>query len=167
MDIAIVVIGVTAPERAYLSALLAVLGSVAGNLILYYLARRGGKRWAEAHTADMKPGKQQRFQAWFERYGLLTVFVPAVVVIPLPLKIFVISAGVLRTPVWHFLGTILLARIIRYFGLAYLGVSLGKDAQAFLTRNAWNMVGIAVALFAVLYLAVRMTDRRRFSAPRP
>ena len=91
---------------------------------------------------EPSPGKRQRFQEWFRRYGLLTVFIPAVTpVLPLPLKVFVISAGAFHTPFGRFLLMILVARVIRYFGLAYLGLQFGADAQGFLQRNGWTLDG--------------------------
>ncbi len=54
------------------------------------------------------PDKPQKFRQWFQRYGLVTVFIPAVVpFIPLPLKVFVVSAGVLHTGLAQFLAVML------------------------------------------------------------
>jgi membrane protein DedA with SNARE-associated domain len=87
---------------------------------------------------------------------LLTVFVPAVVpLLPLPLKIFVISAGALQTPFNRFVAAITTARVIRYFGLAYLSIQLGADAEGFLRRNAWTMIGVAIAVALLLYFVMR------------
>lgn len=150
---------VNAPRHAYLSALLAVLGSTVGNITLFMGARHGRRLFSKS---DPPPGKGQRFQQWFQRYGLLSVFVPAVTpVVPLPLKVFVISAGALHTPFSRFLAVILLARIIRYFGEAWLGLQLGEDARGFLIRNGWTMAGIALAATLALVFLIRLNDRRR------
>ena len=85
-------------------------------------------------------------------------------VLPLPLKVFVVSAGALKTPFGKFLAVILLARVIRYFGEAYLGIQLGADAQTFLARHIWTIVGIVLALAGVAYMLLRMIDRRRDTA---
>jgi membrane protein DedA with SNARE-associated domain len=147
------------PSHAYLTAFLAVCGSLAGNLLLFQGAYHGRRLFSKK---DIPPGKRQRFQEWFRRYGLLTVFLPAVTpVLPLPLKVFVISAGAFHTPFIRFFAIILLARLIRYFGLAYLGIQLGEDAQGFLRRNAWTLTGVAIALAYVLYFLIRWNDRRR------
>ena len=93
------------------------------------------------------------------------MFIPAVTpIVPLPLKVFVISAGAMHTPVGRFLGVVLLARVIRYYGEAYLGTRLGEDARGFLTQNAWNIAGIAVTLALLLVGLVRWYDRRRAEA---
>jgi membrane protein DedA with SNARE-associated domain len=115
--------------------------------------------------SEPPPGKRQRFERWFNRYGMLTVFIPAVTpVLPLPLKVFVVSAGALKTPFSKFLAVILLARVIRYFGEAYLGIQLGADAQTFLARHVWVILGTALVLAAAAYVLIGMIDRRRETA---
>ena len=111
------------------------------------------------------PGKPRRFREWFQRYGLVTVFIPAAVpLLPLPLKVFVISAGVLHTPLGKFLAVILVARLLRYFGDAWLGIRLGSGAPAFLARNAWTLAGIALAVSALFFLWIRWTGRKNRAA---
>jgi membrane protein YqaA with SNARE-associated domain len=149
------------PNTAYLTALLAVVGSVGGNAALF-LAARQGKRLVSKE--DAPPLKRKRFRTWFQRYGLLTVFFPAVVpLIPLPLKVFVISAGVFHTPFGRFITVIVIARLIRYLSLAYLGLQLGLDAQGFLTHNGWRITGAALVLAFLLVWVMRRLDRRKLA----
>jgi membrane protein YqaA with SNARE-associated domain len=158
MDALVIVVAAKAPSRALAAASMGVLGSLIGNLVLFVGVRTGARRWVrEAQRAS----NQQRFREWFQRYGLLTIFIPAMLPIPLPLKVFVISAAVLRTPLRTFVLVIVLGRSIRYFGEAYLGVQLGEGAWQFLRTHTWQMIGGAVALFAVLYALLRWTERRR------
>lgn len=156
MDVLIILIAVKVSGRGYFAALLGILGSAVGNVVLFQMARLGVRRFVR--MAD-QPG---RFRLWFHRYGLATVFIPAATpVLPLPLKFFVISAGVLHTRLVRFLGVILAARACRYFADAFLGVKLGLDAQGFLQRNAWTLVGIAIGMAAALVALLRWSDRRR------
>ena len=111
-------------------------------------------------------GKGAKFREWFKRYGLVTVFVPALVPIPLPLKLFVISAGVLGTSITDFFSVILVARTIRYFGEAWLGVTLGRESTSFLKTHAWMFATGAAALFAVLYGFILVRDQKRHGAAR-
>jgi membrane protein YqaA with SNARE-associated domain len=149
-DFMLLSIGMTGVESAaYFAAFMAFVGSVIGNLLLFQMVRQGRRLVTKEEAA---PG---RFQRWFRQYGLFTVFVPAVVPIPLPLKIFVISAGALGTPFNRFAAVITFARVIRYFGLAYLALQLGADAQGFLLRNKWTMAGIALGFAFVLYFLAR------------
>jgi len=159
MDLIIIGVAVQSPQRAYLTAFMAMVGSAAGNMGLFLAARYGMRRFL---PADPPPGKRSRFQRWFQRYGLLSVFIPMINPIPpLPTKFFVISAGALHTAVGRFLAVVLAARAIRYFGLAYLGVRLGEDAEGFLKHNAWTVVAIVLAMALVLYALIRLKDRGR------
>lgn len=132
-------------------------------MALFLTARRSGRRFLERAEQDSgkPPGRARRFRSWFRRYGLLTVFIPALVPIPLPLKIFVISAGVLRQRLVPFLGVVLLARILRYGSEAYLGAQLGKYSIVYLRDHALALTGGAAALFVVLYVLLRASDRFR------
>jgi membrane protein DedA with SNARE-associated domain len=162
MDALLVLVAVKAPQRAYFTALMAVLGTAGGSISLFLAVRHGRRLFLKG---EPPPGKRQRFERWFDRYGMLAVFIPAVTpVLPLPLKVFVVSAGALKTPFSKFLVVILLARAIRYFGEAYLGIQLGEDAQTFLARHAWTILGIAVALGGAAYALIRISDRRRETA---
>ena len=145
---------VKSPSIAWLTALLAIVGSTGGNLLLFTAARHGHRLFTRQRAPEAVPG---RFQRWFERYGLVTVFIPAVTpFIPLPLKVFVVSAAAFRTPVARFTAVIVLARSVRFLGEAWLGLQLGRDAEGFLIRNGWTLAGS----FLLLALAVVFIVRR-------
>jgi membrane protein DedA with SNARE-associated domain len=162
MDVLLITVGAASvrnPRHAYLTALLAVVGSVIGNVALF-MAARHGSRW----IAKREPpaGRQRQFKEWFHRYGFLTVFIPTVTpIVPLPLKVFVISAGALHAPFGKFLVVIVVARVIRYFGEVFLGIQLEADAQGFLIRNGWTLAGIALGCALAVYATMRAIDRRK------
>jgi membrane protein YqaA with SNARE-associated domain len=160
MDFLLMLVAWKSPDRAYFTAAMAVLGSLGGNLSLFLLSRHGVRRFFK----PPKLGQPGRFREWFDRYGLVTVFIPALLPIPLPLKPFVVSAGVLRTPLSQFVAVILVARVVRYFGEAYLGVRLGMGAQAYLKHNAWALAGVALGLALAMVAMVRLAERRRGAA---
>ena len=158
VDVLLLTVAWKLPGEAYFTALLATCGSLCGTVGLFWAARGGGRRWVKAVP---EPDKPQRFRAWFRRYGLITVFIPAMFpFIPLPLKVFVISAGVLHTRFSKFLAVLLLARVIRYFGLAYLGIQLGENARYFLQHNAFAITGVALGVALGLILLVKWNDRQ-------
>ncbi|HWE48951.1 MAG TPA: VTT domain-containing protein [Bryobacteraceae bacterium] len=160
-DALLVVIAVERPGAAWLCGGLAVAGSIIGNTLLFWTARRGGRRFMEKAAPE---GRASKFRQWFVQYGLVTVFVPALMPIPMPLKLFVISAGVLGTATAQFLGVILVARVLRYFGEVWLGVTLGKESPAFLRTHAWNFAAGAVLLAVFLYLFIQFRQRGRGKA---
>jgi membrane protein YqaA with SNARE-associated domain len=162
MDLLIIAVAVKAPEQAFLAAAMAVIGSLGGNLLLFYGVRKGFARFASGGAAG---GRAERFRVWFHRYGLATVFVPALMPIPpLPLKVFVISAAVFNTPVRAFVLVVLAARVLRYGGEAWLGVKLGEQSGAFLKQHAWHLTAFTALLFVAIYLLLRLADPRRRQA---
>jgi membrane protein YqaA with SNARE-associated domain len=98
VDVLLVAIATNEPENAYLAALAAVAGSLGGSLILFFIARKGGDVLLMRHVTSRTGA---RLHAWFERYGLVTVFIPAMSPLPLPMKIPVFCAGALQTRAWQ------------------------------------------------------------------
>ena len=165
VDALIVLIAVTNHEQAYLAAGAAIAGSLIGSLILFLIARKGGEEYHRRHTSSPRGAK---LRAWFHEYGLLTVFVPAFVpIIPLPLKIFIISAGALEESPVTFSFVLLAARIPRYVFLAWLGSRLGADTIPYLRQHIWGLVLLAIALFVILYFGVRTVHNYRVSKSKP
>jgi membrane protein YqaA with SNARE-associated domain len=157
-DALLILIAVKTPQVAWLCAGLAVIGSTTGSTMLFWAAHKGGRRFMENTT----PGSRAaRFREWFRRYGMVTVLVPAMIPIPMPLKVFVISAGVMGTSLGEFVGVVLLARIVRYFGEAWLGVRLGAESSTFLKEHAWHFLAGALLLFALLGGYLRWRDQTR------
>jgi membrane protein YqaA with SNARE-associated domain len=160
VDAFVVIIAVADHTQAYWAAAAAVLGSLIGSLIPFYIARKGGERYLERYTMS---GRGARFRAWFLEYGMLTIFVPAVVpVIPMPLKIFILSAGALEVSPIRFLLVLAAARVPRYIFLAWMGTKLGSDTLPYLKHHLWSFVGLAVGLFVILYLGIRILHGLRW-----
>jgi membrane protein YqaA with SNARE-associated domain len=157
MDALVLLVSAKAPGRAWLAVSMGILGSVGGNIALFMAARKGLRRFIK----EPDPSKRQRFRAWFRRYGLLTCFIPSMLPVPLPLKVFVVSAAVFHSPFLEFVGVIALGRAIRYGGEAYLGVKLGEHSVAYLRAHSWALLGGAIALFMILYALLMLNARRR------
>jgi membrane protein YqaA with SNARE-associated domain len=143
---------------AYSTAAIAVLGSIIGSLILFFIARCGGEAYFERHAQTPRGARMKR---WFQEYGLLTVFVPAMVPIPMPLKLFIIAAGAFQVNPVIFTIVLTAARIPRYFGLAWLGLRLKNQTLSYLGHHVWQLLAFATGLFLILYLLIKVIDRRR------
>src|SRR5206468_4190684 len=78
-DPSLIALSAKRPDVAWLCAGMAVVGSTLGNTILFWSARRGGRRFMRKAAPE---GRAARFRKWFGRYGLMTVFVPALLPIP-------------------------------------------------------------------------------------
>jgi undecaprenyl-diphosphatase len=162
VDAMVVVLAALDHSQAFLAATAAIVGSLIGSLVLFYVARKGGEAYLQRYTAS---GRGAKFRAWFLEYGMLTVFVPAFVpVIPMPVKIFILSAGALGVSPVTFTLVLAAARIPRYLFLAWLGTRLGKETIPYLRHHIWELVSLAVALFVMLYIGVRVLHARRGKA---
>lgn len=156
VDALLVATAIINPGAAYLAALFAVIGSAIGSLFLFYLAQKGGQNYLNRVIATEGGIK---FRVWFQTYGLITVFVPALLPIPLPLKIFVISAGAMGVSPIKYIAVVLAARIPRYFVLAWLGTQLGHDTMPWIKSHVWHLLIFALCLAATLYYAVKRVSR--------
>ncbi len=158
VDALVVVIGMRGSRAAWAAASMATLGSVIGSLALFLIARKGGEAYLSRYTAT---GRGARLRSWFRHYGLLTVFVPALMPIPLPMKIAVLSAGALDVNPFWFTLVLMAARVPRYFLLAWLGLRFKSDALPFIKANMALLILGAVVLFAALFFLIRLADRYR------
>ncbi len=157
VDALLIAVSAKEPHLAYQSALLAIAGSLAGSLILFGIARKGGELFL---TGRVQKGLGRYLHAWFQRYGLATVFVPAMSPLPLPLKIPVFCAGALGVRWTSFIGVVIVARSIRYFALAYLAQRYGSTTLTFLKTHWGAVTAVAISLAAAILVILRLSQRR-------
>ncbi|MGA3189346.1 MAG: VTT domain-containing protein [Bryobacteraceae bacterium] len=158
-DWLLVAMAIARPGDAALCAAMAVLGSLIGTAAFFDVMQRGGEKVLARYTSSERGA---RFRSWFQRYGLVTVFIPALVPLPfLPFKAFAACAGALGVNRWRFLGVLAVGRIIRYSALAYLGVKLGtvENSKAWVKAHTWHMVIFAIAIFLCFYLLLKFLER--------
>ena len=156
-DVLLLFITAARPQDAVLTAALAVVGSLVGSMFFFEVLRRGGEKFLAKHTAS---GRGQRFRAWFLRYGMITVFIPAFLPIPiLPFKAFAACAGAMGVTRKRFLLVLAAARLPRYAGLAYLGATLGEHSGVWLRDHGWYLLALGVILAVALGLVVRRAGR--------
>jgi len=158
-DFMLLALAIALPAKAYLCAAAAIVGSLSGSLIFYEITRKGGEKLLARYTSS---GRGARFRVWFQRYGLATVFVSALLPVPiLPFKVFAACAGATGVSRVRFFSTLAAARVPRYLGLAYLGVYLGEGSIVWVRSHAWHMAGVAMFLLGGIFLLLRALDRPR------
>lgn len=158
-DLLLLVVTIASPANAWLCATLAVVGSLAGTVVFYEILRKGGERFLLRRTAS---GRGLWFREWFSRYGMLTVFIPALLPIPgLPFKFFAACAAAMRVSRSRFFLVLAVARVPRYFALAYLGATLGESSLTWVKGHLWILIAFAVVLFAGLYALIVYFERKR------
>jgi membrane protein YqaA with SNARE-associated domain len=158
-DLLVIRLSITNPAGMPYYALMATLGSLAGSIFLFYLARKGG----EVMFRKRAGARAERIRGWTRRNGFLSVLIPAMLPPPTPFKIFVLAAGVFQMPLRTFALALLVARGFRYFGEGFLAVRYGAAASRYLLENKLQFTLIALAVLLLGYLLTRLMFRR---APR-
>jgi len=161
-DIVLLILAAARPKDAMLCAGLAILGSLIGSAIFFEVVRRGGERLLVKFISS---GRGARFRDWSRRYGLVTVFVSALVPLPvLPFKAFVACTAAMGVSRSRFMLVLAPARVLRYVALAYLGQQVGENSGAWLTGHFWYLLGLAAVIALVLWGLIRRAERARVAA---
>jgi membrane protein YqaA with SNARE-associated domain len=155
-DLLLIDLSIRYPARMPYYAAMATIGSVAGCVFLYYLARKGGEAMFHKHAGR----RAQKIHSWINRYGFLSILVTALLPPPTPFKIFVIAAGALEMPLQSFVLGLLAARGIRYFGEGFLAIRYGDQAGPFLLTHKLEVAGIVLLMVLTLYLGSRFAFGR-------
>jgi membrane protein YqaA with SNARE-associated domain len=143
--------------QAFFAALVATLGSTAGCVILYLMSRAAGA----AALNRFSEVRRERTLRWLARYDLLAVLVAVILPPPFPLKVFVVSAGVLRLHLSRFIAAVLVGRALRYGLLAWLAYRYGNEAKEVFARH-YRQIGLSLALALITgWLIYRLIKRRR------
>lgn len=156
-DLLLVELSIQHPLRMPLYGAMAMIGSLLGCMLLYYLARKGGEAFYQKRAGE----RGNVIRHWVERNGFGGMLLAALLPPPTPFKIFVFAAGVFEVPLASFVTAIALARAIRYFGIGYLAIKYGDQAMPFLAAHKLQ-VTIGVIAFALLsYGASRLVLREK------
>jgi len=150
-DLLLVRLSILAPARMPYYAVMATVGSLAGCVWLYYLAKKGG----EAMFRRSAGRRAERVRGWVLRNKFLSVAVPAVLPPPLPFKPFVLAAGVFQVPVRTFVVALLVGRGLRYFLEGFLAVRFGARAERYFLENKLELTVIILATVLATYIVVR------------
>jgi len=156
-DLLLIDLSIRFPARMPYYAAMATIGSVAGCLLLYYIARKGGEAMFRKHAGP----RAERIHAWIDRNGFLSILVTALLPPPTPFKVFVIAAGALEMPVQTFVLGLLAARGIRFFGEGFLAIRYGDRAGEFLLNHKLEVAGITLGAVLCLYLLSLLAFRTR------
>jgi len=156
-DLLLVELSIQHPARMPLYALLAMLGSVLGCVLLFFLAEKGGEALFHKHAGD----RAHAIHNWVVKNGFGGMLVAALLPPPTPFKVFVVAAGVFEVPLLSFASAVALARAVRYFGIGYLAIRFGREAMPYLAHHKLNMTIFLILLAGVSYVLSRVILRRR------
>ena len=143
------------PARMPYYAAMAALGSLAGCIWLYLLAKKGGEAWFHRRAGR----GSRRAKRWVQRRAFLSVFIPAILPPPFPFKIFVLAEGVFQVRLRTFVIALLVGRGLRYIAEGIFGVKYGQRTLLFLVSHRLAFIVATVGVLAVLYVASRLLFR--------
>jgi len=109
-DLLLINLSIQQPARHAAVCVSCGVGSVAGCVVLYFVAKRVGKR---SSTGKPERGRA-RFGPGWKKNGFGGMLIAALLPPPTPFKVFVFGAGVFEVPLLSFTTAIALARCIRY-----------------------------------------------------
>lgn len=136
---------------ASVATVFSVLGGLAGYAIGYAVFDAIEPWLAESHYW----GAYETSRAWFDRYGIVAIFIAGFS--PIPYKVFTIAAGAAALSLPGFFIASLIGRGARFFLVAGLVVWGGDKLKAtlhkYVERIGWGTVVIVIAIIG--WLAVR------------
>jgi membrane protein DedA with SNARE-associated domain len=150
VDILLVFLAASGPDRWWLYAFVATVGSVLGGYLSYRLGRKGGK---EALEKRLPKKKLDKAYAAFDRWAFGAIFIPCLMPPPVPITPVLLTAGAMRYSPRKFLVSLTIGRAVRYGGLALLASYYGNVIAGFLSRYYTPILIAFIALVVLSSLA--------------
>ena len=157
-DILMIPMILVQPRRAFTIASIALLGSVLGGLLGYFI---GSALYEEiGYPIISFFGKQEladQFNLRYNNLGFWPVLVAGLT--PIPYKIVTIMSGWASAPIGSFLFASIIARGLRFFIVSYLSYKFGDIFSKFMKTAAakwFTILGIMIVLiFALIYFVIK------------
>lgn len=145
------------PERALPYALLTTAASVAGAAVGYTVGFRGGRpllaRFAKGPTVG-------RIESLFQRHEFWAIVIAGF--LPLPYKLFALSAGVFNLRLKRFIAASLLGRGARFTAVALIVRRYGAElAEAIVRSSGWFTGGIVVLALIAAFVWWRRSSAEK------
>ena len=142
------------PSRAFLIAGVALLASVTGGMLGYFIGwgffESIGRPVLEFYG---KTGRFETFAESYNAYGAWAVLIAGVT--PFPYKVITILSGLTGLNIWIFLVSSIIARGFRFFLVAVLLWKFGTPIRDFIEQRLGLMFTLFVLLIAAGFYAVR------------
>jgi membrane protein YqaA with SNARE-associated domain len=159
-DALVMEVSMRQPARMPYYCAMAALGSLAGCIWLYLLAKKGGEAFFHRRAGTIA----LQVKRWVQRNAFLSVFLPAILPPPVPFKPFILAEGVFQVPLRTFVVALLLGRGLRYFFEGILAVRYGEAVLVYLMAHKGRFALAAVAIAVLAYFLSRLFDRHPSAA---
>ena len=154
-DILLIPLIIAKPKNAYLIACIAMIASVLGGGLGYYI---GLKLYETIGIIIINFYHAQQlfleFQAQFNKYGAAAVLFAGVT--PFPYKIITISSGIAGMPIYQFFIFSIIARGARFFIIAILLRLYGEPIRDFIERHLNLLFIVFMVLLVLGFLLIKV-----------
>src|SRR5208282_2149300 len=151
-DALVIDLSIQRPARMPYYCAMAALGSLAGCIWIYLLAKKGGEAYFRRHAG----GGAERVKRWVESNAFFSVLIPGILPPPFPFKVFVLAAGVFQVPLRTFVMALLLARGLHYGVEGILAVRYGNAVLLLLVGHQVLFALSVLVTLLLLYLGGRL-----------
>lgn len=151
-DVMLIPMSMTKPKIAVKFALYTAIASAVGGVIGYAIGYYATD-WVQGVIQQLGYGQHwQTALSWFERWGVLVVFVAGFS--PIPYKVFTICSGVLQMAFFPFVITAFISRFARFILVAKLAAWGGEKFAHKLRKSieviGWSVVALAIIAYFIL-----------------
>ena len=154
-DILLIPLIIAKPKNAYLIAFIAMVASVFGGGLGYYI---GLKLYETVGIIIINFYHAQQlfldFQTQFNKYGAAAVLFAGVT--PFPYKIITISSGIAGMPIYQFFIFSIIARGARFFIIAILLRLYGESIRNFIERHLNLLFIVFMVLLVLGFLLIKV-----------
>ena len=154
-DILLIPLIIAKPKNAYLIAFIAMVASVFGGGLGYYI---GLKLYETVGIIIINFYHAQQlfldFQTQFNKYGAAAVLFAGIT--PFPYKIITISSGIAGMPIYQFFIFSIIARGARFFIIAILLRLYGEPIRNFIERHLNLLFIVFMVLLVLGFLLIKV-----------
>ena len=154
-DLLLIPLIIAKPKNAYLIAFIAMIASVLGGGLGYYI---GLKLYETVGIIIINFYHAQQlfleFQTQFNKYGAAAVLFAGVT--PFPYKIITISSGIAGMPIYQFFIFSIIARGARFFIIAILLRLYGEPIRHFIERHLNLLFIVFMVLLVLGFLLIKV-----------
>lgn len=150
-DVMLIPMAMAKPQKAFRLAIITGIASVLGGVIGYSLGYFAMDFVTHYVTVFGYLEKWQSVVAWFDKWGVLVVFVAGFS--PIPYKVFTLCAGVMQMAFLPFIAAAFVSRMARFILVAKLAAWGGEKFAAKL-RKSIEIIGWSVVLLAIIIYCI-------------
>jgi len=136
-------------QYGFIATFWSVVGACGGYILGMFLFDSFGQQFIDFY------GYQEQFDKvvdLFDKNTFLVMFTSAFT--PIPYKVFTLTGGALRVPVFSFILASVFGRGLRFFAETYIAYRFGEKAGSHVMKN-FNRYGLTLALIVIGYFVLK------------